>query len=111
MSKYKYDAMELIEVVVENSHHNAAKSYGRGVTPKGQLIEAKEVKKSMLLERFEKMSKAYNLLMDRLIIPNISKGLMIAMLQGMLLICVKILLFNTQIYISSNCTQLFKSDF
>ena len=35
MSKYEDEAMELIETVAENSHHNASKLFGRGVMPKG----------------------------------------------------------------------------
>ena len=35
MSKYEDEAMELIETLAENSHHNAAKLFGRGVMPKG----------------------------------------------------------------------------
>ena len=30
MSKFEDEAMELIETVAENSHHNAAKPFGRG---------------------------------------------------------------------------------
>ena len=39
MSKYEDDVMELIETVVENSHPNAAKPFGRGGMPKA--IDAK----------------------------------------------------------------------
>ena len=35
MSKYKDDAMELIETVAENSHHNAPKPFRRGAMLKG----------------------------------------------------------------------------
>ena len=41
MRKYEDESMELIEMVVENSHHNAAKLFRRGAMPKGQLIDAK----------------------------------------------------------------------
>ena len=41
MSKYENEAMELIEMVAENSHHSAAKPFGRGAMPKGQMINAK----------------------------------------------------------------------
>ena len=34
MSTYEDDAMDLIATVMENSHHNAAKSFGRGAMPK-----------------------------------------------------------------------------
>ena len=30
MSKYEDEALELIELVAENSHHHAAKSFGGG---------------------------------------------------------------------------------
>ena len=39
MRKYEDDVMELIETVAENSHHNAAKPFGRGAMPKS--IDAK----------------------------------------------------------------------
>ena len=55
MSKYKDDAMELIETVAKNSHHNAAKSFGRGAMPK--IIDAKSAEMRMLLERIDKMAK------------------------------------------------------
>ena len=55
MSKYEDDAMELIETVVENSHHNAAKPFGRGAMPK--MIDAKSTEMGMLLERIDKMVK------------------------------------------------------
>ena len=50
MRKYEDDAMELIEMVAENSHHNAAKPLKRGVMPKGQMINAKLTEARMLLE-------------------------------------------------------------
>ena len=34
MSKFEDEAMELIETVTENSHHNAAKPFRRGATLK-----------------------------------------------------------------------------
>ena len=55
MSKYKDDAMELIETVAENSHHNAAKLFGRGAMPKA--IDAKSTEMGMLLERINKMAE------------------------------------------------------
>ena len=55
MSKYEDDTMELIKTVAENSHHNAAKPFGRGAMPKGQMIDAKSAKMRMLLERIDKM--------------------------------------------------------
>ena len=39
MSKYEDDAMELIETVAENSHHNVTKPFGRGAMPK--TVDAK----------------------------------------------------------------------
>ena len=57
MRKYKDNGMELIDAVVENSHHNVVKPYERGAMPKGQLIDAKSAETSMLLERIEKMEK------------------------------------------------------
>ena len=35
VSKFEDEAMELIEIVAENSHHNATKPFGRGAMPKG----------------------------------------------------------------------------
>ena len=64
MRKYEDDAMELIEMVVENNHHNAAKLFGRGDMPKGQLIDAKSVNTCMILERIDKMAEVHNLLLN-----------------------------------------------
>ena len=66
MIKYEDEAMELIETVAENSHHNAAKPFGRGVMPKGQMIYAKSTETGMLLERIDKMAEVKNLLLDQL---------------------------------------------
>ena len=57
MSKFEDEAMELIETVVENSHHNAAKPFGRGATAEGGLIDAKSVETGMLLEKIDKMAE------------------------------------------------------
>ena len=57
MRKYKDDEMELIETIVENNHHNAAKPFRRVVMPKGQLINAKSEETGMLLERIDKMKE------------------------------------------------------
>ena len=54
MSKYEDNEIELIESVVENSHHNVAKPFGRGVMLKGQLIDANSMETGMLLERIKK---------------------------------------------------------
>ena len=62
MSKYEDDAMDLIETVAENSHHNAAKPFGRGAIPKA--LDAKSAETGMLLERINKMAEVQNLLLD-----------------------------------------------
>ena len=64
MRKYEDDAMELIETMIENSHHNAAKPFGRGAMPKGQMLDAKSAETGMLLERINKMAEVQNLLLD-----------------------------------------------
>ena len=79
MSKYEDDAMELIEMVAENSHHNAEKPFGRGAMPK--TIHAKSGETGMLLERIDKMAEVQNLLLDRLNIYNGSEGLAPVSLQ------------------------------
>ena len=79
MSKYEDNVMELIETVAENSHHNVAKPFGRGVMPK--MIDAKSVETGMLLERIDKMVEVQNLLLDRLNIHNGSQGLAPFLLQ------------------------------
>ena len=81
MSKFEDEAMELIETVVENSHHNTAKPFGRGAMPKGGLIDAKSVETGMLLEKIDKMAKVQNLLLDRFHIRNGSEGLALVSLQ------------------------------
>ena len=73
--------MDLIETVVENSHHNAAKPFGRGATPKGGLIDAKLVETGMLLEKIDKMAEVQNLLLDRFHIRNGFEGLAPVALQ------------------------------
>ena len=79
MSKYEDDAMELIETVAENSHHNAAKPFGRGAMPK--TIEAKSAETGMFLERIDKMGEVQNLLLNQLNISNGSEGLAPVSLQ------------------------------
>ena len=81
MSKFEDEAMELIETVVENSHHNVAKPFRRGATPKGGSIDAKSVETGMLLEKIYKMAEVQNLLLDRFHIRNGSKGLAPVTLQ------------------------------
>ena len=55
MSKYEDDTMELIKTMAENSHHNAAKPFGRGAMPK--FIDAKSAETGMLVERINKMAE------------------------------------------------------
>ena len=81
MRKYEDEAMELIEMVAENSHHNAAKPFGRGAMSKGQLIDTKAKKTGMLLERIDKMAEVQNLILDWLHIRNGSEGLAPVSLQ------------------------------
>ena len=71
--------MELIETVAENSHHNAAKPFGRGAMPK--TIDAKSAETGMLLERIDKMAEVQNLLLERLNIRSGSDGLAPVSLQ------------------------------
>ena len=75
MRKYEDEAMELIKTVTENSYYNAAKPYGRGAMPKGQMIDTKSAEMGMLLERIDKMAEVQNILLDRLNIRNGSEGL------------------------------------
>ena len=60
MSKFEDEAMELNETVVENSHHNVEKQFGRGAAPKGGLIDAKLLETGMLLEKIDKMAEVQN---------------------------------------------------
>ena len=58
MSKYEDEALELIELVAENSHHHAAKSFGGQSTPaKGGMLDAKAVETGMLLDKIEKTDR------------------------------------------------------
>ena len=75
MSKFEDEAIELTKTVAENSHHNAAKPFERGATPKGGLINAKSIETGMLLEKIDKLVEVQNLLLDRFHIRNGSKGL------------------------------------
>ena len=81
MSKYQDKAMELIETVAENSHHNAAKPFGRGAMPKGQMIDAKSAEMGMLLKRIDKLAEVQDLLLNRLNIHNSFEGLVPVSLQ------------------------------
>ena len=81
MSKFEDDAMEFIETVVENNHHNVEKPFGRGATPKGGLIDPKSLETGMLLEKIDKMAEVQNLLLDRFHIHNGSERLAPVTLQ------------------------------
>ena len=81
MSKFENYVMELIEMVAENSHHNVAKPFERGVMPKGQLIDAKSVEMEMLLERIDRMAEVHAPKMIDKIFYNGSEGLMPILLQ------------------------------
>ena len=70
MSKYKDDAMELIETVMESSHHNPERPFGQGAMPRGQMIDAKLVEIGLFLDIIEKMVEVHNLLLDHLNIRN-----------------------------------------
>ena len=53
------EALELIELVAENSHHHAAKSLGGRSAPiKGGMFDAKAVERGMLLDKIEKLTEA-----------------------------------------------------
>ena len=72
MSKYEDEALELIELVADNSHHHTAKSFGgRSAPTKGGVLDAKEVETGVLLDNIKKLAKAQNLIMDSL---NIRPG-------------------------------------
>ena len=67
MSQYEDEALELIELVAENSHHHAAKSFRERSTPaKGGMLDVKAAESSMLLDKIEKLTEAQNLIMDSL---------------------------------------------
>ena len=54
MSKYKDEALELIELVAEHSDHHAAKSFeGRSAHAKGGMLDAKATETGMLLDKIE----------------------------------------------------------
>ena len=76
MSKYENEALDLIELVTENSHHHAAKSFkGRSAPSKGGMLDTKAMEMSMLLDKIEKLIEAQNLIMDWLKIRSGSDGL------------------------------------
>ena len=72
MSKYEDEALELIELVAENSHHHVAKSFGGQSAPaKGGMLDAKAAETGMLLDKIEKLTDAQNLIMDSLKIGHV----------------------------------------
>ena len=76
LRKYKDEALVLIELVVENSHLHAAKSFeGRSAPAKGGMLDEKVVETCMLLVKIEKLTEAHNLIMDLLKIRPGSDGL------------------------------------
>ena len=76
MSKYENEALELIDLVAENSHHHAAKSFeGQSTPAKGGMLDVKAAETGMLLDKIEKLTKAQNLIMDSLKIRWGSDGL------------------------------------
>ena len=59
MSKYEDEALELIELVAENSHNHARKSFeGRRAHTEGGVLHAKAVETCMLLDKIEKLNEA-----------------------------------------------------
>ena len=59
MSKCEDEALKLIKVVAENSHHHAAKSFrGRSALAKGGILDAKAAETVMLLDKIEKLTEA-----------------------------------------------------
>ena len=59
MSKYEDEALKLIELVAENSHHRAAKSFrGQSAPAKGGMLDAKVAETAMALDKIEKLTQA-----------------------------------------------------
>ena len=78
MSKCEDEALKLIELVAENSHRHAVKSFGGWSAPmKGGMLDAKAVETTMLLDKIEKLTEAQNLIMDSLKIRPGSDGLVL----------------------------------
>ena len=76
MSKYEDEALELIKLVAENSHHHVAKSFrGQSAPAKGGMLDAKAAEIGMLLDKIKKLAEAQNLIMDSLKIRPGSDGL------------------------------------
>ena len=58
MRKYEDEALELIELVAENSHHHTAKPFGgQSASTKGGMLDVKAEETSMLLDEIEKLTK------------------------------------------------------
>ena len=67
MSKYDDEALELTELVAENSHHHVAKSFGGwSAPPKGGMFDAKAIETCLLLDKIVKLTEAHNLIIDSL---------------------------------------------
>ena len=67
ISKYDDDALKLIELVAENSHHHAAKSFGGWSAPaKRGMLDVKAAEIGMLLDKIEKLTEAHNLIINSL---------------------------------------------
>ena len=76
MNKYEDEALELIELVAENSHHHAAKSFrGQSAPVKGGMLDVKTVEIGMLLDKIDKLTEAHHLIMNSLLIRPGSDGL------------------------------------
>ena len=76
MSKNEEEALDLIELAAENSHHHVAKSFeGRSTPAKGGMLDTKVAETGMLLDKIEKLTEAQNLIMDSLKIRPSSDGL------------------------------------
>ena len=58
MRKSEDEALKLIELVADNSHHHAAKSFGGWSAPaKEGMLDTKTVEISMLLDKIEKWQR------------------------------------------------------
>ena len=76
MRKYEEEALELIELVAENSHHHVAKSFeGRSTPAKGGMLGVKAAETGMLLDKIKKLTEAQNLITNSLKIRPSSDGL------------------------------------
>ena len=76
MSKYEDEDLELIQLVAENSHYHAAKSFGGWSAPaNGGMLDAKAAETGMLLDKIKKLTEAQNLIMDSFKVRPGSDGL------------------------------------